>query len=84
MARKRRKYTLEFKQEAVRLVEQEGMTYAGVEYEERRDFFRRAEHHIRSGPTVGGLLPPGKPFQHPRSGSIRVHVEIQRGINFGI
>lgn len=30
MARKRRNYTLEFKQEAVRLVEQEDMTYAAV------------------------------------------------------
>lgn len=30
MARKRRKYTLEFKQEAVRLVNEEGMTQAEV------------------------------------------------------
>jgi transposase-like protein len=30
MARKRRKYTPEFKQEAVRLVTQEGMTFAQV------------------------------------------------------
>jgi transposase len=30
MARKRRKYTLEFKQEAVRLVNEEGMTHAEV------------------------------------------------------
>lgn len=30
MARKRRKFTLEFKQEAVRLVNEEGMTYAEV------------------------------------------------------
>lgn len=30
MARKRRQYTLEFKQEAVRLVREAGMTYAGV------------------------------------------------------
>jgi transposase len=30
MARKRRTYTLEFKQEAVRLVNEEGMTYAEV------------------------------------------------------
>ena len=30
MARKRRKYTLEFKQEAVRLVQAEGMSYAEV------------------------------------------------------
>ena len=30
MARKRRKFTLEFKQEAVRLVNEEGMTYVEV------------------------------------------------------
>ena len=30
MARKRRKYTLEFKQEAVRLVNEEGMSYVDV------------------------------------------------------
>lgn len=30
MARQRKKYTLEFKQEAVRLVTEEGLTYAQV------------------------------------------------------
>lgn len=49
MARKRRKYTLEFKQEAVRLVEEQGMTYAevgkdlGVNKSTIRDWCLKAE-----------------------------------------
>ena len=49
MARTRRKYTLEFKQEAVRLVQEEGMAYAevgsdlGVNKSTIRDWVRKAE-----------------------------------------
>lgn len=57
MARQRRKYTLEFKQEAVRLVTEEGLSYVqvgadlGVNKSTIRDWCQRAEG--------GGLTGPG-------------------------
>ena len=63
MARKRRKYTLEFKQEAVRLVNEEGLTYAqvgkdlGVNKSSIRDWCRRA--------AQGGLKGPGHASKKP-------------------
>lgn len=57
MARKRRKYTLEFKQEAVRLVTQEGMTFAqvgqdlGVNKSTIRDWCLRSQEGRLVGPA---------------------------------
>ena len=57
MGRQRRKYTLEFKQEAVRLVTEEGLSYVqvgadlGVNKSTIRDWCKRAE--------AGGLTGPG-------------------------
>ena len=59
MARKRRKYTLEFKQEAVRLVTQEGMTFAqvgqdlGVNKSTIRDWCLRSQEGRLVGPAQG-------------------------------
>ena len=55
MARQRKKYTLEFKQEAVRLVTEEGLTYAqvgldlGVNKSTIRDWCKRAEKGLLQG-----------------------------------
>ena len=49
--------------------------------EERAEPFRRAERFIRNAPAGGGVGPPGLDFALPRS-SIRVDVNILRGINF--
>ena len=55
MARKRRNYTLEFKQEAVRLVNEEGLTYTqvgedlGVNKSTIRDWCRRSEKGLLNG-----------------------------------
>jgi len=49
--------------------------------DEREDQFRRAERYIRSGPPYG-LGPPGNHFGGKTDDSIRVDVEIWRGINF--
>jgi transposase len=59
MARKRRRYPLEFKQEAVRLVDEEGMTYAqvgsdlGVNKSTIRDWCNKAEAGELDGPWTG-------------------------------
>jgi transposase len=56
MARKRRKYTLEFKQEAVRLVKEEDMTYVevgrdlGVNKSTIRDWCNKAQDGVLDGP----------------------------------
>jgi hypothetical protein len=49
--------------------------------DEREDQFRRAERFIRSGPPYG-LGPPGYHAGGKFDDSIRVDVEIKRGINF--
>lgn len=60
MARKRRSYSLEFKQEAVRLVEQEGMSYAavgrdlGINKSTIRDWCEKA----KAGELTGSLAKP--------------------------
>ncbi len=63
MGRKRRTYTLEFKQEAVRLVTEEGMSHAdvgrdlGIDRSTIRAWCMKAEQG-----TLGGRAVPAKPL----------------------